>query len=736
MPSIKHSLPGLAARDYRDAPLGFVGNLRRSDGGSLASCRLGPPPRAATAPAGRAQRLRDAFWRLLARCAPTASARSALRARCQMREFSRTVADLLGAMTTKGDAEGSRLRHAFLREASIDLGRLFDGCQIEDADIEAVVTPILRRHLQRLTGFDQHKILTSAPMDLSDGAWPDKTEQALGKRIMACVEKASADLLVVPALRTAVKIWGRSADRSPFTDETAAWFRAYFDPFGKMRLPLQPMMLLALKQVPDSILDTLRTDFSLTATGNWMSSYARLQWFLAHQGEAPMDENDARLLSCLRMATQQALVCRHAMTPQARRQLLDSFGAGGAGTDARRCARAWTEAVRAQLAHDDFSDFSGMREMGQQRAFSILAAHELACLDSATRRMIIRHLDTPTLQRMMGMAAPTDLDSVIAQHLDASTSPSGIATMALSVVDRAIEQELMRRKDRLADLQSMASTLERGARALPLADRLRTIMEMIELSAGPEAGADLASGEAAEQRMDQTLARLLDEALWACQHGPRGGRKELGAQDAGLWPREVLAAVLDLAELATRHGWKLDLEALRAVLPMRIQEAREAATEQLQIHFTLLRQPALPESSALLDSWARVVAQVGDWMRLLQRDRRMFGVDERFQAYSELTEAAIGDWWLMRRPQSTAAISHMESLLGACVTALGTATSAHVDADGAMLIERLNLLAALLATTLHGADGPVQPRGLERHAPDPLLQEAFERAIVRMEKEK
>ena len=106
-------------------------------------------------------------------------------------------------------------------------------------------------------------------------------------------------------------------------------------------------------------------------------------------------------------------------------------------------------------------------------------------------------------------------------------------------MDSAIERELMRRKDRLATLQAMATTLDAGGRATPvlsLADRLQAVARMLELAAAHEEGADLASGDATEQRMLLTLRRLLDDALWACQHGPRGGRRELGAQDAGCGP--------------------------------------------------------------------------------------------------------------------------------------------------------------------------------------------------------
>lgn len=712
MRPLSDSLRRLVARDYGDAPLGYVGNLRRWGAGLQARRGESPSARAATAPAGWGQRLRGASWSLLARCAP-----SSLQTRQQVRELSRAMADLLGAMTTKRGADAGQHGRRALRAACARLDAVLPGNGRESAEIEALVAPMLRRHLQRLTDYDRRKIATGAPVDLSDGAWPDLPERAFAKQVMACVEKTYADQVCVPALRTAMRDWanGQADAGAARPEEAASRFRRAFGGLGKTRLPLQQMMLLALKDMPAPVLETLRMAAGSPAAG--------------------ADRDLAHARACLRMATQQEVVCRKALGPRARQALLGALRQDATATAGRQAARAWSEALRKQIASEDYTDFSGERELGAQRAFSILAAHELSRLERGDRDGIIHHLDTPALQRMLGMGAAADLDGAVRDQIDTPTTPPGVVIEASSV-DSAIERELMRRKDRLATLQAMANTLDAGGRAipaLPLADRLRAVARMLELAAAHEEGADLASGDAAEQRMRLTLQRLLDDALWACQHGPRGGRRELGAQDAGGWPVAVLTAVLDLAESARRHGWNMDRAALRAVLPLRILEARGAAVDQLRAQFEQLGRAPLPESGPLLDAWARAVVLAIEWMRLRHRDEPVFGADDRLQAYAGLVDAAAGDMWSRRAPPGKAAIAHMASLLDSCVTALGAAADADVGPDGAALIERLTLLSALLATALERCGSLARPGEREGLAADPRLQAEFERAIVRLE---
>jgi hypothetical protein len=709
MRPLSDSLRKLATRDYGDAPLGYVGNLRRWGAGLQARRDDSPSARAATAPAGWGQRLRGAFWRLLARCAP-----SSLRARQQVRELSRAMADLLGAMTMKRGADAGQHGRRALREACARLDAVLPWNGRESAEIEALVAPMLRRHLQRLTDYDRRKIATGAPVDLSDGAWPDLPERAFAKQLMACVEKTYADQVCVPALRTAMRDWAGGPARVSSPEEAESRFLQVFGGFRKTRLPLQQMMFLALKDMPAPVLETLRTRLTLAAG----------------------DDRDLVLArACLRMAVQQEVACRMALTPQTRQALLGALRQDATAASGKQCARAWSEALRKQIASEDYTDFSGERDPGAQRAFSILAAHELSRLERGDRDWIIHHLDTPALQRMLGMGAAADLDGAVRDQIDTPTTPPGVVIEASSV-DSAIERELMRRKDRLATLQAMATTLDAGGRATPvlsLADRLQAVARMLELAAAHEEGADLASGDATEQRMLLTLRRLLDDALWACQHGPRGGRRELGAQDAGVWPVAVLTAVLDLAEPARRHGWNMDRAALRAVLPLRIQEARGAAVDQLRAQFEQLGRAPLPESGPLLDAWARVVVLATEWMRLRHRDQPMFGADDRLQAYAGLVDAAVGDMWSPRVLPGRAAIEHMASLLDSCVTALGAAVDADVGPDGAALIERLNMLSALLATALERCGSLARPGERQGLAPDPRLQAEFERAIVRLE---
>ena len=111
----------------------------------------------------------------------------------------------------------------------------------------------------------------------------------------------------------------------------------------------------------------------------------------------------------------------------------------------------------------------------------------------------------------------------------------------------------------------------------------------------------------------------------------------------------------------------------------------------------------------------------------------MFGADDRLQAYAGLVDAAAGDMWSRRAQPGKAAIEHMASLLDRCVTALGVVADADVGPDGAALIERLNLLSALLATALERCGSLARPGERQGLAPDPRLQAEFERAIVRLE---
>ena len=386
----------------------------------------------------------------------------------------------------------------------------------ESAEIEALVAPMLRRHLQRLTDYDRRKIATGALVDLSDGAWPDLPERAFAKQLMACVEKTYAAQVCVPALRTAMRDWAGGPARVSSPEEAESRFLQVFGGFRKTRLPLQQMMFLALKDMPAPVLETLRTRLTLAAGDDrdLVSRGPACAWRCSRRSRAAWPD-----------AANAAGIARGA-------------SAGRDRSVGKQCARAWSEALRKQIASEDYTDFSGERDPGAQRAFSILAAHELSRLERGDRDWIIHHLDTPALQRMLGMGAAADLDGAVRDQIDTPTTPPGVVIEASSV-DSAIERELMRRKDRLATLQAMATTLDAGGRATPvlsLADRLQAVARMLELAAAHEEGADLASGDATEQRMLLTLRRLLDDALWACQHGPRGGRRELGAQDAGCGP--------------------------------------------------------------------------------------------------------------------------------------------------------------------------------------------------------
>ena len=159
----------------------------------------------------------------------------------------------------------------------------------ESAEIEALVAPMLRRHLQRLTDYDRRKIATGALVDLSDGAWPDLPERAFAKQLMACVEKTHAAQVCVPALRTAMRDWAGGPARVSSPEEAESRFLQVFGGFRKTRLPLQQMMFLALKDMPAPVLETLRTRLTLAAG----------------------DDRDLVLArACLRMAVQQEVACR------------------------------------------------------------------------------------------------------------------------------------------------------------------------------------------------------------------------------------------------------------------------------------------------------------------------------------------------------------------------------------------------------------------------------------------
>ena len=184
---------------------------------------------------------------------------------------------------------------------------------------------MLRRHLQRLTDYDRRKIATGALVDLSDGAWPDLPERAFAKQLMACVEKTYAAQVCVPALRTAMRDWAGGPARVSSPEEAESRFLQVFGGFRKTRLPLQQMMFLALKDMPAPVLETLRTRLTLAAG----------------------DDRDLVLArACLRMAVQQEVACRMALTPQTRQALLgalrqDATAASGnsvRGPGARPCA--------------------------------------------------------------------------------------------------------------------------------------------------------------------------------------------------------------------------------------------------------------------------------------------------------------------------------------------------------------------------------------------------------------
>ena len=165
------------------------------------------------------------------------------------------------------------------------------------------------------------------------------------------------------------------------------------------------------------------------------------------------------------MAVQQEVACRMALTPQTRQALLGALRQDATAASGKQCARAWSEALRKQIASEDYTDFPASGS-GAQRAFSILAAHELSRLERGDRDWIIHHLDTPALQRMLGMGRRRTWTGRQDQ-IDTPTTPPGVVIEASSV-DSAIERELMRRKDRLATLQAMATTLDAGGRATPV----------------------------------------------------------------------------------------------------------------------------------------------------------------------------------------------------------------------------------------------------------------------------
>ena len=199
-----------------------------------------------------------------------------------------------------------------------------------------------------------------------------------------------------------------------------------------------------------------------------------------------------------------------------------------------------------------------------------------------------------------------------------------------------------------------------------------------------------------------------------------------------MWPVAVLTAVLDLAEPARRHGWNMDRAALRAVLPLRIQEARGAAVDQLRAH---------PSSSG-----ARLCLNPGRcwtpgraWSSWPPNGCAC-GIGTSRCSAPMIASRPMPGWSMRRRAicgrgaqPGKAAIEHMASLLDRCVTALGVVADADVGPDGAALIERLNLLSALLATALERCGSLARPGERQGLAPDPRLQAEFERAIVRLE---
>ena len=140
--------------------------------------------------------------------------------------------------------------------------------------------------------------------------------------------------------------WAGGPARVSSPEEAESRFLQVFGGFRKTRLPLQQMMFLALKDMPAPVLETLRTRLTLAAG----------------------DDRDLVLArACLRMAVQQEVACRMALTPQTRQALLGALRQDATAASGKQCARAWSEALRKQIASEDYTDFSGERDPGAQR---------------------------------------------------------------------------------------------------------------------------------------------------------------------------------------------------------------------------------------------------------------------------------------------------------------------------------------------------------------------------------
>ena len=309
--------------------------------------------------------------------------------------------------------------------------------------------------------------------------------------------------------------WAGGPARVSSPEEAESRFLQVFGGFRKTRLPLQQMMFLALKDMPAPVLETLRTRLTLAAG----------------------DDRDLVLArACLRMAVQQE-VAPHGP---------DAANAAGIARGASADATAASEnSVRGPGARPCAS-------RSRPRTTRIFPASGIRARNARSRswpRMNCRAWSGVTgigssitwIRRRCnaclawGGGGPGRGRQGSDRYAD-DPAGRGHRGVQRGQRDRAGTDAPERPPGDVAGHGDYAGCRRAGDSCSFLADRFQAVARMLELAAAHEEGADLASGDATEQRMLLTLRRLLDDALWACQHGPRGGRRELGAQDAGCGP--------------------------------------------------------------------------------------------------------------------------------------------------------------------------------------------------------
>ncbi|MFY0478456.1 hypothetical protein [Achromobacter marplatensis] len=274
-------------RDYRDAALGYTGNLRR-DPPSIVTT-FTDAHKLATTPAGCLQRVRTAVCWAVACSVPLPGLRALLLRRSHARELSSATADLLGTLTLKRGTDGTGMGTAALRAVVRRISVLHGSAPCNNAIVEGTLLPILERHLSHLTDFDLRKIETGTLIDVTPREWPNADDRRIAQHVMALITCTHAKRTTLLDMSRNLQVWmdmllGRAGPAYDLGVLSQCFCR-FFCADSPTRVSRQTALLHAVDSLPDADLMMLLSALSPREVAPGVSPYQTLEFALANSTE-------------------------------------------------------------------------------------------------------------------------------------------------------------------------------------------------------------------------------------------------------------------------------------------------------------------------------------------------------------------------------------------------------------------------------------------------------------------